>query len=618
MKAFALDQTHDRATHPERDPEAHKVHRKVFRKASSSSEAGQQVEPVEGGSGFSTALNAGLVARAAEGSGHALPGDLRGRFEQSLGADLSGVRVHTDGAAAAASSALDARAYAVGQDVYMGAGQYNPSTPDGAFLLAHEVAHTVQQQGASSGPQCKLEVSEPGDAMETDADSAAEAMILGQPTSVMRIGTAAARKIMRFSAGEYRTVRPVSFGDAAVTEVGSRIGYNGYLERFISEQGMVGGAQYISPGSNSPVHIRHGQPGAFRVRLVLGYEISRRFRGSLDGSAVMVASVDYHFNPDGSTTFEITGTDDSSGIIEGGQPAGMQIRRRITVPPSASGAGPYHVGIGWVFDGGQRSGSTASVTSPSASVERGPATITSPTGTVTSGQRTTAPERESADYNLSVVVDGVPAPAPATPPANGQAPINITNTNNNTATGGSGGSGGSGGAGGAGGNATATGGSAVAQGGSAMASAPQPGPQPGPQPQPQSRPFDGPLPDGGRINLDRGDHSGTIDSDRDIERWVRGISSNAALLDAMVHGRIILEVAGFASRVGGEGANDTLSRERAQTVMTMLRRELRAYHVSVRFTPDSPIAMGERTSRGNPNAASANEQRVEWNLVHAN
>ena len=191
MKEFALDQTHDRSTHPERDPAAHQVHRKVFRKASSGSEAGQQVEPVEGGSGFSTALNTGLghgvsslVSRAAEETGHALPDSLRGSFESSLGTDLGGVRVHTGGAAAAAANALDARAYAVGQDVFMGAGQYNPDSSDGAFLLAHEVAHTVQQRGASTGPQFKLEVSQPGDALETAADDAAAAMIAGRPTSV--------------------------------------------------------------------------------------------------------------------------------------------------------------------------------------------------------------------------------------------------------------------------------------------------------------------------------------------------------------------------------------------------------------------------------------------------
>ncbi|HTJ41955.1 MAG TPA: DUF4157 domain-containing protein [Kofleriaceae bacterium] len=124
------------------------------------------------------------VARAAEGSGHGLPSSLRDRFESSLGTDLSGVRVHTDASSAEAASSLGARAFATGQDVYMGAGQYAPETPDGAFLLAHEVAHTVQQRGATAAPQCKLEVSEPGDASELEADGAAVAMMSGLPARV--------------------------------------------------------------------------------------------------------------------------------------------------------------------------------------------------------------------------------------------------------------------------------------------------------------------------------------------------------------------------------------------------------------------------------------------------
>jgi hypothetical protein len=125
-----------------------------------------------------------MVARAADGSGQALPGALRSRFEQSLGADLGGVRVHTDSHAATAAESLGARAYATGQDVYMGAGQYRPDSADGAWLLAHEVAHTVQQRGASAAPACKLDVSAPGDAMETEADAAADAMISGAPASI--------------------------------------------------------------------------------------------------------------------------------------------------------------------------------------------------------------------------------------------------------------------------------------------------------------------------------------------------------------------------------------------------------------------------------------------------
>lgn len=214
MKSIEGAHAHDHAgdEHAHDAEQSRRLSRKIARKASGASSA----SPSGGDTGargmFGAAINTGihslisrkgdvdtaggadrLVARAAEGSGHALPGALRERFEGSLGTDLGGVRVHTHGAASDASAALGAKAYAIGQDVFMGAGQYTPETPGGAWLLAHEVAHTVQQRGSSSGPQTKLEVSEAGDAMETAADVAADAMLAGTPTTVGSAQTSIAR-----------------------------------------------------------------------------------------------------------------------------------------------------------------------------------------------------------------------------------------------------------------------------------------------------------------------------------------------------------------------------------------------------------------------------------------
>lgn len=108
-----------------------------------------------------------------------LPGDARARFEASAGADLSDVRVHTGPASASAAEQLGARAFTTGRDIHFGAGQYQPTDPSGAHLLAHEVAHTVQQQGGAAGPQTKLEVSEPGDAAEVAADRFADHIVHG-------------------------------------------------------------------------------------------------------------------------------------------------------------------------------------------------------------------------------------------------------------------------------------------------------------------------------------------------------------------------------------------------------------------------------------------------------
>jgi hypothetical protein len=68
------------------------------------------------------------------------------RFEH----DFSGVRVHVNPAAAASAADMSALAYTVGQHVVFGSGRYAPETSAGRRLLAHELAHVVQQDG--TGP----------------------------------------------------------------------------------------------------------------------------------------------------------------------------------------------------------------------------------------------------------------------------------------------------------------------------------------------------------------------------------------------------------------------------------------------------------------------------------
>ena len=141
--------------------------------------------------GGSIAANADdAVARAgSSSSGGALPDDLRSRFEGSLGVDLSGVRVHTGSESAAAASAVGAHAYATGNDIHFAAGAYDPGSERGQHLIAHEVAHTVQQRGAPAMRQHKLAVSSAGDSAEVEADRAADAMVSGRPASLSSVAS---------------------------------------------------------------------------------------------------------------------------------------------------------------------------------------------------------------------------------------------------------------------------------------------------------------------------------------------------------------------------------------------------------------------------------------------
>ncbi|MEO8702063.1 MAG: DUF4157 domain-containing protein [Kofleriaceae bacterium] len=156
------------------------------------------------------------VAAASSSSGSELPGTVMRKFESSLGSDLSNVRVHTGAESEAAADAVGARAYTVGQDIHFGAGQYDPSSEGGQHLLAHEVAHTVQQAGGPPKRQNKLEVSSPHDSSEHEADRAADAMVSGAPFAITGGSAGAARKLARERKWDYGVSAKPSIGDGFV------------------------------------------------------------------------------------------------------------------------------------------------------------------------------------------------------------------------------------------------------------------------------------------------------------------------------------------------------------------------------------------------------------------
>lgn len=99
-------------------------------------------------------LTAGLApriaARAVASPGRGLDPALRRAMQTELNADFSAVRVHTDPIAERAAHALSARAFAYGPHLAFAAGQYAPHRPEGRRLIAHELTHCRQRQGASA------------------------------------------------------------------------------------------------------------------------------------------------------------------------------------------------------------------------------------------------------------------------------------------------------------------------------------------------------------------------------------------------------------------------------------------------------------------------------------
>jgi hypothetical protein len=140
------------------------------------------------------------VERAIEssrGGGQSLDRGVQAQMGQALNADFSGVRVHTDAGADGLNQSLSARAFTTGRDIYFRQGEYNPGNSGGRELLAHELTHVVQQNpdkvqtkpdddgiqpscacgSATSGPQMKLSVSQPGDPYEQEADRIANVVM---------------------------------------------------------------------------------------------------------------------------------------------------------------------------------------------------------------------------------------------------------------------------------------------------------------------------------------------------------------------------------------------------------------------------------------------------------
>jgi len=109
--------------------------------------------------------------------GQPLDATTRAFFEPRFGHDFSKVRMHTDEPAAESALSVNALAYSVGHHIVFDRRQYAPGTVTGRHLLAHELAHVVQQQ-AATGPIAPrfLALGAAHDVAEHQADLAADAV----------------------------------------------------------------------------------------------------------------------------------------------------------------------------------------------------------------------------------------------------------------------------------------------------------------------------------------------------------------------------------------------------------------------------------------------------------
>lgn len=148
-----------------------------------------------------------LVDAALRSTGKQLDTGTRAFLEPRFGHDFSAVRIHDDETAAVSARAVSARAYTVGHHVAFDTGEYRPQSEEGRRLLAHELAHVVQQEGRPAAMPIRVETDP---AAERQAGEAARSLT---STHAMAVPVGRGRPAVQ------RAVRPE---DVAAEMIGKR------------------------------------------------------------------------------------------------------------------------------------------------------------------------------------------------------------------------------------------------------------------------------------------------------------------------------------------------------------------------------------------------------------
>ena len=128
----------------------------------------QPDQQVMAGGDASTELETSI--QTAKGGGQPLDGGLQRSMGQAMGADFSGVKVHTDSQSDQLNQSIQAKAFTTGQDVFFRQGAYEPSSRGGQELIAHELTHVVQQ-GASVQRKGNEEIAENNEPLSNEPAS---------------------------------------------------------------------------------------------------------------------------------------------------------------------------------------------------------------------------------------------------------------------------------------------------------------------------------------------------------------------------------------------------------------------------------------------------------------
>ena len=142
----------------------------------------------------------GLVQQGVQAGGQPLDTTIRSQMESYFGQDFSHVRVHTDDRADESANALSSMAYTVGRDIVFRRGHYLPGSRSGQQLIAHELAHVLQQRsvGSTSG----LRLGSADHPLEEEATAVAAGFPRSRPGRRPPVDLHAAPAVQRVSFGK--------------------------------------------------------------------------------------------------------------------------------------------------------------------------------------------------------------------------------------------------------------------------------------------------------------------------------------------------------------------------------------------------------------------------------
>ncbi len=138
-----------------------------------------------------------MVRKTLRSQGQPLGSEIRALMEPRFGHDFSRVRLHSDATAHASTAAEGALAYTAGRDVVFGSGQYRPDTVAGRWLIAHELAHVVQQEKSDGRKETE------SGALEQEAGEAGMRVALGGISRVSAAQRAPGLQFLKVSSGGF-------------------------------------------------------------------------------------------------------------------------------------------------------------------------------------------------------------------------------------------------------------------------------------------------------------------------------------------------------------------------------------------------------------------------------